>query len=122
MPNLFLPKIFRKVAPSNFSNIENNLIRQEATFTKDIFGPSPAGHHREFFCLDKNTWVWHDEWDDQNGNRIVASTKYFIRPEGALKSINGSEYKPLDKSETKNLYLAIKQYAEMVINEYDKIK
>jgi hypothetical protein len=118
----FLPQIFRKVRPGDLTELENNLIRQEASITKNIFGPAPKGHYREFFCLDQNTWVWHDEWDDQSGNRVIVSTKYFIRTEGALKSINGGAYSPIDKDETKNLYHAIKQYANLVLKEYDKIK
>lgn len=118
----FIPQIFRKVRPNYLTELENNLIRQEAKITNNIFGSSPKGHHREFFCLDQNTWVWHDEWDDENGNRIILSNKYFIRSEGAMKSVNGGAYFPIDKEESKNLYHAIKQYAQLVLREYEKIK
>lgn len=122
MVKQILPRIIRKAPKDRLSEIENNLIRHEAKLTKNIFGPTPKGHAREFFCLDKNTWIWHEEWDDENNVRNVISTKYFIRPEGTLKSQNGGVYKPLDKTETKNLYNAIKQYTDIVLREYKGIE
>lgn len=122
MSKPIIPRIFRKTDLQKYQEIENDLIRHEAKLTKHIFGAIPKGHHREFFCLDKNTWIWHEEWDDQSGNRKVVSTKYLIRPQSVLKSQNGGDYKTLDKDETKNLYHAIKQYAELVLGEYERIK
>jgi hypothetical protein len=46
------------------------LIRREAKIGGTIFGPVPAGHRREFFCLDEHSWVWHEEWIDKAGIKL----------------------------------------------------
>ena len=46
-----------------------NLIRHEAKIGGQLFGPVPKDGRREFFCLDRHTWVWHEEWVDANGDR-----------------------------------------------------
>jgi len=61
------------------------LMRREAEMGGHVFGPVPEGRRREFFCLDKNTWIWHEEWTDTNGNRQSKTTRYDVRPTGILK-------------------------------------
>ena len=40
---------------------ERQLIELESEIGRELFGPIPAGHQRDFFCLDAHTWVWHEE-------------------------------------------------------------
>ncbi|MBA3758571.1 hypothetical protein H0X10_02990 [Candidatus Saccharibacteria bacterium] len=93
-----------------------NLIRHEAKIGGQLFGPVPAGGRREFFCLDKTTWVWHEEWIDQNRQHQMRATRYDVRPNGILKAQNG-QYQSVTPDEAKKLYQAAKLYTERVKNE-----
>lgn len=91
---------------------ERELIELEAEIGGKLFGPIPAGHRREFFCLDEHTWVWHEEWVDENKQRHVTSTRYEIHDNGILKAQDGKVYKFLEGAELRNLTLAIRLYYE----------
>jgi hypothetical protein len=93
-----------------------NLIRHEARIGGKLFGPVRSGGRREFFCLDKHTWVWHEEWVDQHGQRQIRTTRYDIRPDGVLKA-QGGQYQPVTPAEAKHLYDAMKLYEENVTKE-----
>lgn len=88
-----------------------NLIRHEAHIGGQLFGPVPAGVRREFFCLDEHTWVWHEEWADQNGQRQLRVTRYDVRPDGILKAQNG-QYQPVNYDEAQHLVEAVKIYQQ----------
>lgn len=98
------------------AELYRNLMRREAKIGGDVFGPIPKGHRREFFCLDEHTWVWHEEWVDQNGQLQVRTTRYDVRPDGILKSQNG-HYSQVAPAEAKRLYKAANIYATRVKNE-----
>lgn len=89
----------------------------EARVGGTLFGEVPAGHRREFFCLDKYTWVWHEEWTDKSGQRQIVTTRYDVRPDGILKSQNGSHYQQVAPSETRHLAQAAKMYADSIQKE-----
>jgi hypothetical protein len=93
---------------------KRELIELEAEIGGNLFGPIPAGHRREFFCLDEKTWVWHEEWNDINGKRHVTSTRYEIHENGILKAQDGKVYKFIDGDELRNLTVAIRLYYEAV--------
>lgn len=104
------------------AELYRNLIRHEAKIGGQLFGPVPQGGRREFFCLDKYTWVWHEEWTDQNGEPHNKTTRYDFRPGGVLKSQNG-HYQPLTRDEARHLYDAIRLYGEKVDQElYARIR
>ena len=89
-----------------------DLMRREAEITRNIFGPVPAGTKRDFFCLDKHTWIWYEEWTDQSGIRQQITTRYVVRPNEILKSHNGGAYKRLTVDEARNFRDATKTYYE----------
>lgn len=93
---------------------ERQLIELEAEIGGALFGPIPAGHRREFFCLDEHTWVWHEEWVDTNNQRKITSTRYEIHDNGILKAQDGKVYKFIEGEELRNLTLAIRLYYEAV--------
>jgi hypothetical protein len=98
-----------------------NLIRHEAKIGGQLFGPVPAGGKREFFCLDKYTWVWHEEWVE-DGQPKVRNIRYDFRPEGVLKSQNG-HFQPITREEARHLHDAIKLYGEKIDQElYSRIR
>lgn len=98
------------------ANLYRNLIRHEARIGGSVFGPIPDGHRREFFCLDEHTWVWHEEWTDETGQRHVRTTRYDIRPDGLLKSQNG-HYQRASAHETSKFKQAVRQYTARVNRE-----
>ncbi|HEX9594873.1 MAG TPA: hypothetical protein VF996_01985 [Candidatus Saccharimonadales bacterium] len=94
------------------------LIRREAVIGGQLFGPVPSGHLRQFFCLDKHCWVWHEEWIDQKtGQRQVLTTRYEIRDTGILKAQGDQAYHFLEPEEAKNLSDAIKLYYQQVMKQ-----
>lgn len=94
-----------------------NLIRKEAVLGGTLFGKLPNGHRREFFCLDTNTWVWHEEWTDKLGVRRVRNTRYDVRPTGVVKIQDGRGYQALSPSEARNLRDAVRMYHQRVMTE-----
>lgn len=89
------------------------LIRREAKIGGELFGPVPTGRRREFFCLDEQTWVWHEEWTDNRGLRHVYTTRYDVRPDGVLKAQNG-QYVRLGAREMRNFRQAVDSYHRRV--------
>ncbi len=94
------------------------LIRREAIIGGQIFGPLQPGTRREFFCLDRHTWIWHEEWDDATtGQRRHVTTRYDVRPNGILKTQDGQPAKYLGRDEALNFYQAVKLYGQKVTTE-----
>jgi hypothetical protein len=104
----------RKVTP-------RDLIRLESRIGSQLFGPVPAGHRREFFYLDNDTWVWYEEWLDNTGKRRELTTRYEVRQNGVLKVQDGQPYSVVEGIELQNLYLAIRLYYERTSREIYKL-
>lgn len=93
------------------------LIQRESEIGGKLFGPVPKGHHRQFFNLDENTWVWYEEWKDGKGKQQSTTTRYEIHESGILKIQDKTPYYFLDGSELKNFMTAIRLYYEQVSTE-----
>lgn len=113
-----LPRILPRSYEERIAAIRRKLLRREAVIGGTLFGPVPKGHDRQFFCLDKHTWVWHEAWTDGNGNYHSINTRYDVRPDGVFKSQNGSGYQKLSKQEARNLYFASGAYLKRMTSEY----
>ncbi|HEU4966292.1 MAG TPA: hypothetical protein VFT53_02315 [Candidatus Saccharimonadales bacterium] len=103
------------------ADFQRALLHYEARLGGEIFGPIPKGGRREFFCLDEHTWVWHEEWKDEQGKQHALTTRYDIRPNGVVKSQGDSVYQALTKEEAHNFYLAMQAYVEKVNTELQRI-
>jgi hypothetical protein len=103
------------------TEIYSALLRHEARLGGALFGKIPDGHRREFFCLDEHTWVWHEEWQDDNGQWHVVTTRYDVRPHSILKSQGGASYQKLSDEELDHFYEAVKLYEQRVVSEYDRM-
>lgn len=106
----------QKVERENLNHYRN-LIRTEAAIGGRLFGEVPEGRRREFFCLDKHTWIWHEEWTDILGRRQVRTTRYDIRPDRILKAQDGANYQAVGPEETRNLVEAAKNYRTAVFRD-----
>ena len=94
---------------------ERELIRLESEIGGKIFGPIPAGGRREFFCLDKTTWIWHEEFPDElTGDMRSHTVRYEIQDRGILKAHDGAQYSYLEGEELDNLHTAVQVYYEQV--------
>lgn len=96
---------------------ERQLIELENEIGRTLFGPIPDGHHRDFFCLDDKTWVWHEEWKDDTGKKQVSTTRYEIQPNGILKVQSGRVYKYIEGEELQNLTIAVRLYYEKTMRD-----
>lgn len=99
------------------AKLYRDFIHHEAKIGGQLFGPIPKGHRREFFCLDRHTWVWHEEWTDNSGDYRIMTTRYDVRPTGILKSQNGSHYQHVTIKEAENLMHAAKVYNQRIKKE-----
>lgn len=120
-----LKKLLSILAPNNpeerDSLIYRNFLRDAAQMGGSLFGEVPKGNRREFFCLDEHTWIWHEEWNDANGNPRVLTTRYDIRPQGIYKAQDGQPYQPLTAEEAARLYAAMLQYQRNLHERFDPL-
>lgn len=95
---------------------ERELIELESEIGRDLFGAIPAGHRREFFCLDEHTWVWYEEWQDTDtGKKKALTTRYEVHENGILKVQDGTSYRFIEGEELKNLSVAVRLYYERIM-------
>jgi hypothetical protein len=102
------------------AEIYKSLIHWEGKVGGQLFGPVSEGGRREFFCLDKNTWVWHEEWVDAFG-RHATTTRYDVRSTGIVKSQGDTGYQTLTPQELRNFINAVKLYGQRVLPELERM-
>lgn len=107
MPGRNFTGLLKPSAPkkSRRASREDDLINAESELGRNIFGPIPEGHKREFFHHQKNVWIWHE-----NGTTI----RYEVRPHGVYKRVMGSDYHKITGKELENFRNATKNYLELV--------
>ena len=100
---------------------ERELIQLESEIGATIFGEKP-GHvtRREFFNLDKDTWIWYEEIVDKDGKKQELTTRYEVQPKGILKVQPNYRYSYLEGDELQNFVLAVKEYYERVSRDLYK--
>jgi hypothetical protein len=97
---------------------QRQLLARESAIGRQLFGAIPKGHHREFFCLDKHTWIWYESWVDKtSGRRQEVTTRYEIQPHAIMKVQDGQPYQEVAGEELHNLILAMRQYYTRVGQE-----
>lgn len=104
----------RKVAQKR-AQIQRELIRREAALGGQLFGEIPEGVKREFVCVNKSTWMWHEESFDANGQIISSTTRYDVREGGAIYKMQpGQPYEKVGEQEASNLRNAAMLYNKAV--------
>ncbi|MDO4773583.1 MAG: hypothetical protein Q4A37_00425 [Candidatus Saccharibacteria bacterium] len=97
---------------------ERELIQLESQIGATIFGDVP--HHvtrREFFNLDEDTWIWHEEVTYPDGRTEELTTRYEVQERGILKIQPNYQYSYLEGAELQNFVLAVKEYYERVARQ-----
>jgi hypothetical protein len=109
--------------PANNRDEEyKDIIRYEAKIGGSLFGKVPDNRHREFFCLDEHTWVWHEAWlDDKSGRRQSVTTRYVVQPHGIFKVQANMSQKRLSDDELQNFYMAVKLYGQKITKELQRL-
>ncbi len=93
------------------------LIQHESEIGGHLFGLIPAGHHRQFFNLDPTTWVWYEEWNDDEGKLQSTTTRYEVHKNGILKVQEGAQYYYIEGQELTNFVTATRIYYDRVTRE-----
>lgn len=96
---------------------ERELLTLESEVGAKLFGPIPAGHRREFFCLDEHTWIWHEEWLDASKKLTTSTVRYEVSEHGVLKVQGGARYSYLEGEELQNFGIATRMYYEQVARQ-----
>lgn len=94
---------------------ERQLLQLESDIGRELFGPLPKGHQREFFCLDEKTYIWYESYKDSDGKDIEITTRYEIQGDQILKAQPGARYSYIEGQELENLLKAIGMYYERVM-------
>ena len=115
-----LPKFAQRKENERRARAYSDMLRQEAKIGGELFGPVPARHRREFFCLDKYTWIWHEEWTDEHKQHRVVTTRYDVRANAVLKAQDLQPYQPVPYAEAVNLYQAVELYEKRVDEFYNR--
>lgn len=105
-----MPRITASGRDNRRAEAYRRVLRRHAKMGGELFGPVPKGHRREFFCLDRHTWVWHEEWVDRSGKTQAVTTRYDVRPHGVLKSQGSNSYQLVQGAELHNLHQAAELY------------
>lgn len=114
--------LFKQSRERRHINAHRSLLRHLAKLGGGVFGPIPTGVRREFFCLDEHTWVWHEEWYEQNGQHRAITTRYDIRPDGILKSQGVNSYQRLTGEEERNFRTAVELYSQRALTEIARLR
>lgn len=93
---------------------ERDLINLESRVGAMIFGAVPGGRRREFFNLNPDTWIWHEEWIDEKGAVHVQTVRYEVSETGVLKVLPGLKYSTLHGAELENFRRATQEYLRQV--------
>ena len=111
---LGIRKLINYLAPPNTATEKRReYLRREAKIGASLFGPVPRGHQRDFFCLDDNTWIWNEAWEDGNGQLLNMHTRFDIHSNTIIKHQNGVQV-PMSLNEIANLVHAMEQYYKLV--------
>ncbi len=85
--------------------VERDLINAESALGRTIFGQITPGHTREFFCLKRNVWIWHEDG---------VTVRYEVRENGVFKQIGKGNYNKITGTELENFRNATKAYLKLV--------
>jgi len=119
---IMVPQAKQHSTDQRRADLYKELIHREAKIGGELFGPIPRGVRREFFCLDECTWVWHEEWTDEAGQRRIVTTRYDVRPNGVFKSQGTNSYQALSAEEARHLYDAVVLYYQRVMPELTRLQ
>ncbi|MDO4730000.1 MAG: hypothetical protein Q4A96_02270 [Candidatus Saccharibacteria bacterium] len=84
---------------------ERNLINAESALGRTLFGTVEEGKQREFFCLQKNVWVWYED------GQVI---RYEVRQSGVFKKVDNGSYSKISGEELEHFRDATKAYLQLI--------
>lgn len=96
---------------------DETLLDLESKIGSKIFGQAPNGVRREFFNLNENSWIWHEEYTDGNGQLRQFTTRYEIRDDKVVKIQPGPRYFEVKGQELANFHAAVNAYHRAVLSQ-----
>ena len=101
---------------------ERDLINLESRVGSQVFGPVPTGHRREFFNMNKGTWIWHEAWMDTDGKERSMTIRYNVTSKGVVKVQARNKLTYIVGDELDNFYNAVKEYLRQVsVHVYHRV-
>ena len=95
----------KTTSKTRLADAERKLINAESALGRMLFGEVQPGHQREFFCLQKNVWIWYED-----GKTI----RYEVRESGVYKKVDKGNYAKISGKELENFRAATKAYLQLV--------
>lgn len=91
------------------------LLNAESELGRQLFGPIPHGHRREFFHDQNNVWIWYEEWlDPATGQPRQQTIRYEVRETGVHKKVAAGSYVKLEGAELENFRRATHAYLDII--------
>ena len=84
---------------------ERQLINAESALGRTLFGEIEEGKQREFFCLQKNVWVWYED------GKVI---RYEVRKSGVYKKVDSGSYNKISGEELEHFRDATKAYLQLI--------
>lgn len=111
-----LKKAIDQLYPKRTSRrkLRRELINRESAIGRNLFGPIPAGHRRDFYCLDKHTIIWNEAWRDAKNREHKIRTRYEIYPHKIVKAQDGQAPHFISLEEARQLLVAMRWYQYLV--------
>lgn len=91
-----------------------DFLNAESQYGRQLFGPIPAGHQREFFHDHDNIWIWHEAWQDHGRQSHALTVRYEVRPSGVYKKVAAGDYVALEAAELNNFRTAAHAYLYLI--------
>lgn len=95
--------------------ISSELINLESTLGAEIFGKIPEDTRRDFFIIDHNSWIWHEEKTEKHKQIFQQTTRYDIYEDRVIKILPGPKYVELKARELENFYRATLAYRQTIL-------
>lgn len=89
-------------------------IRQEAAVGIALFGEQPDTIRRELICMNRRTWLCHEEWLDEHKVWHRSTIRYDVLPNGVYKLQAGQPYQQLSRDEMLRFQTATLAYISQV--------
>ena len=117
--DLYYKNQAKKLLPFKKMN-QRDLVDLESSLGATIFGAIPEGHRREFFNVDNDTWIWHEEWAVGNKQICERTIRYEISETQVIKVEPGPHYTHIKCKELNNFITAVETYHKLVLTKIYK--
>ena len=105
LKNYFLKNKVQPDLATRRKNAEKELINAESALGRTLFGELSKDHKREFFCLERNVWIWYEDG---------ITVRYEVRESGVFKKVDQGNYHKISGEELEHFRAAAKAYLQLL--------